>query len=162
MTAFLEQEFYFDCWEECINVQQEMKAVDLLNCWLFYLQVQNHEIMLSVHIGQGLAGSGQMKVNRHPGLQNDWQMIFSKNLLVDGRFLFLFDRYWGKVELRFCSDPNKVEQSVVVKLIFDTDWFHNRLVILDHFGCRLFSQCRNIFWVMIHRKRDGLSKHRDI
>ena len=29
----------FDFWKECIDVQKEMKAVDLLNCRLFDLQV---------------------------------------------------------------------------------------------------------------------------
>ena len=29
--------FNFDCWEECVDVQQEMKTVDLLDCKLLDL-----------------------------------------------------------------------------------------------------------------------------
>ena len=61
--TFLDNIFNFDCWEECIDVQQEMKAVDLLHCWLLDLQVRNQQIVL-------LANGGQIKVDRHPGLQN--------------------------------------------------------------------------------------------
>ena len=66
--VFRNKSFNFDCWKKYVDVQQEMKAVDLLNCWLLHLQVQNQEIMLPVHVGQWLANSEQMKVNRHPGL----------------------------------------------------------------------------------------------
>ena len=62
--------FDFNSWEKSIDVQQEIKTVDLLDCWLLYLQIENQEIVLLV-IG------GQMKVDRHPGLQKAWQMIFS-------------------------------------------------------------------------------------
>ena len=71
-----DKSFDFDCWLERADVQQEMKAVELLDCWLFYLQIRNKEIVL-------LANSGQMKVNRHPGLQKARQAIFYKDALVD-------------------------------------------------------------------------------
>ena len=44
--TFLDNNFNFDCWEECVDVQQEMKAVDLLDCCLFDLQVGNQEVMM--------------------------------------------------------------------------------------------------------------------
>ena len=60
--------FNFDFGKERIDVQQEVKVVDLPDCWLLDLQVGNHEIMLTLHIERLLANSGQIKVNRHPGL----------------------------------------------------------------------------------------------
>ena len=74
--TFLDNSFNFNCWEECVDVQQKMKAIDLTDCWLLDLQVGNQEVML-------FASSGQMKVNRHPGLQKAWQMIFSKYTLAN-------------------------------------------------------------------------------
>ena len=74
--SFLDNSLNFDCWQECVDVQQEMKAVVLLDGWLLDLQVGNQDIVL-------LANGGQMKVNRHPSLQNARQMSFFNNTIVD-------------------------------------------------------------------------------
>ena len=76
ILTFRDKSFNFDSWEECVDVQQEMKTVDLLDCRLLDLQVGNQEIVL-------LAIGVQMKVSRHPGLQKARQVIFSKDALVN-------------------------------------------------------------------------------
>ena len=46
ILTFRDNSFNFDSWEEFVGVQQEMKAVDLLDCRLLDFQVGNQEIVL--------------------------------------------------------------------------------------------------------------------
>ena len=71
-----------DCWEKGVDVQQEVKSVDLLDCCLLHLQVQNQQVML---FANGiLVLSVYLKVDRHPCLQNARKMsIFENPLIVE-------------------------------------------------------------------------------
>ena len=48
ILTFRDKSFNFDGWEELVDVKQEMKTVDLPDCWLLNLQVGNQKIMLLV------------------------------------------------------------------------------------------------------------------
>ena len=75
-----------DCWKKGINVQQEMKCIDLLNCCLLHPQVQNQQVVLFA-----LNVRVELKVDRHPGLQNARQMIIFENALIVVWFFHLFE-----------------------------------------------------------------------
>ena len=71
MTSW-NKRFDMDCWEKGVDVQQEVKCVDLLNCCLHHPQVQNQQAML---FENGiLVLNVHLKIDRHPGLQNARQM----------------------------------------------------------------------------------------
>ena len=69
-----------DCWEKGVNVQQEVKSVDLLDCCLLHPQVLNQQVMLFANVI--LVINVHLKVKRHPGLQKARQMSIFKNPLI--------------------------------------------------------------------------------